>query len=458
MAVNANAQRSLARTAGRETTRELLQDDRAHRTPRMRDLVAFFLRVMESVERGDVRQGFFGALQLVIPERFTGARLRFVEEEAAMPAGLAVAMSALGRRRLATLEAEPRLGEALFDIGDGQGRCFAFYSFQRAVADALRDKRARLREAKRSEAEPSIRREVERLEVLQERIRVFLSKTDVSFVCYAREITAEGGVVGLGEEAERRLYIEGNALNSRATKEEVIKYESFSPVVVSLQVERTEPENLWMDADYIEVDARSVGKSSSKLFTLSALTQAYSYSMIGDGDPISNPNAEMFRNVAERADFIRAYWKSVAGVFGSLWVPLDPKQPNTPLDGDRRLEYLEERRRERHVAFQPVFLLALGRLGHALGKRAGWDPSSPLLEKVSGLQKRRFRAYKGADAEGTQLRAYDPIWTRAMMRPLLDAKTGQLEGYAFEHTAEKVRATEQVLFSFLGLDAAHDAS
>src|SRR5215831_10744518 len=159
MAVNPNAQRSLARTAGKETTRELLQDDRAHKTPRMRDLVAFYLRVMESVERGDTGQGFFGALQLVIPERFTGARLRFVEEQEAMPAGLAVAMSSLGRRRLATLEAEPRLGESLFDIGDGQGRCFAFYSFQRAVADALRDRRARLREA----ADPKAQRELERL-------------------------------------------------------------------------------------------------------------------------------------------------------------------------------------------------------------------------------------------------------------------------------------------------------
>src|SRR5262249_29125070 len=159
-------------------------------------------------------------------------------------------MSSLGRRRLATLEAEPQLGETLFDIGDGQGRCFAFYSFQRAVLDALRDKRARLRESERPEA--SAQRELERLEVLQRRIRTFLSTTDVSFVCYAREVTPDGRIVGLGEEAERRLYIEGNALNSRATKEEVIRFESFSPVVVSLQVERTEPENLWMDADYIE--------------------------------------------------------------------------------------------------------------------------------------------------------------------------------------------------------------
>jgi hypothetical protein len=55
MSANPNAQRSLARGAGKESTKELLDDDRAHRTPRMRELVGFCLRVMESVEQGDNR-------------------------------------------------------------------------------------------------------------------------------------------------------------------------------------------------------------------------------------------------------------------------------------------------------------------------------------------------------------------------------------------------------------------
>jgi hypothetical protein len=142
MSVNPDAQRSLARGAGKESTKELLDDDRAHRTPRMRELVGFCLRVMESVEQGDNRQGFLGAVQLVIPDRFTGARLQFVEEMG-LSGDAAVAMNALGLRRLAMLEADPDLGETLFEIGDGQGRCFAFYSFQRAVTDALRDRRRR---------------------------------------------------------------------------------------------------------------------------------------------------------------------------------------------------------------------------------------------------------------------------------------------------------------------------
>src|SRR5258706_15860055 len=96
LTVNPNAQRSLARGAGKETTRELLDDDRAHRTPRMSELVAFYLRVMECVEQGDNRQGFLGAVQLVIPETFTGARLRFADDnDGGASGGLAVALSAL---------------------------------------------------------------------------------------------------------------------------------------------------------------------------------------------------------------------------------------------------------------------------------------------------------------------------------------------------------------------------
>jgi hypothetical protein len=105
MSVNPNAQRSLARGAGKESTRELLDDDRAHRTPRMRELVGFYLRVMESVEQGDNRQGFLGAVQLVIPERFTGARLRFVEEMG-LSGDAAVAMNALGQLRIAAVETD----------------------------------------------------------------------------------------------------------------------------------------------------------------------------------------------------------------------------------------------------------------------------------------------------------------------------------------------------------------
>lgn len=451
MSVNPNAQRSLARGAGKESTKDLLDDDRAHRTPRMRELVGFYLRVMESVEQGDNRQGFLGALQLVIPARFAGARLQFLEGMG-LSDDASAAVKALGLPRLAMLEAEPAPGEALFEIGDGQGRCFAFYSFQRAVADALRDKRRRAS----AQGDSAEEQELAHLEALQERIEAFLSATDVTFVCYASEVRDDGWIVGLGEEAEKRLYIESNALNSQATKEEVIKYESFSPVIVLLQEDRTEPENVWMDAESIEEDSKVVGKSSAKLFTLSALTQAYSYSLLGDTDPISNPNAEMFRKVAERAGFVRAYWRRVSRAFGPLWVPPDPERRVDVPDAEgrlalleRRLAYLEERRRERNVAFQPVFLHALGRLGFALGERAGWDAGAAVLDKLALFAKRSWRAYAGSDAEGRDVKAFDLDWTRAMMKPHVNRETGEVDGYSFEHAGDKIRATEQRLAAIL---------
>jgi hypothetical protein len=449
LAVNPNAQRSLARGAGKETTRELLEDDRAHRTPRMAELVGFYLRVMECVEQGDNRQGFFGAVQFTIPESFTSARLRFVEEDGALPGGWSVVSSALENRRLATLEAEPQLGEALFEIGDGQGRCFGFYSFQRAVADAIRDKKRRAR--KTEDADPVVDDEIARLEELRERIRKFLSATDLSFVCYASDILPDGRLVGLGVDAEKRLYIEGNALNSQATKEELIKYESFSPVIVALQEDRMDPENVWMDVEYIEEDSKVVGRSSSKLFTLSALSQAYCYAMLGDVDPISNPNAEMFRKVAERIAFARAYWKRISRIFGSLWVPDDPDRPGDFLRGSARLAYLEERRNERNVAFQSVFLLALGRLGFALGESCDFDADSPLLERLSVLEWKSWRAYHGDDADGRDLSAYETRFTSAMMKPRLDRASGEIEGYAFEHAGDKIRATQELLLSMLDI-------
>jgi hypothetical protein len=451
LAVNPNAQRSLARGANKETTKELLEDDRAHRTPRMKELVTFYLRVMESVERGDKRHGFLGAVQLVIPERFTRARLRFAVDDpsqAQLPGGLAVTMSALENRRLATLEADPQLGETVFDIGDGQGRCFAFFSFHRAVADAILNRKQRLKKLESPDADAE--RELTKLEKLRERIHRFLSETDVTFVCYASHLLADGRVVGLGEEAERRLYIEGNALNSQATKEEIVKYESYSPVVRSLQEERSDVQNLWMDPEFIEEDSKTIGKGSTKLFTLSTLTQAYSLSMLGDPDPITNPNAEMFRKVGERAEFVGTYWRRISEIFGPLWLPKDADHRDQLLDGDARVAYLETQRLKRNVALQATFLLALGRLGFLLGEESQWDATAPGLQKLDAIRSLEYHAYRGPDPEGRDPDAYDPTWVHAMMKSRTDRATGEIDGYVFDHSTDKVRATAQLLLSRLG--------
>jgi hypothetical protein len=297
--------------------------------------------------------------------------------------------------------------------------------------------------------DPLAERELAQLEQVRERVRNFLSATDLTFVCYASDVRPDGSIIGLDEDAEKRLYIEGNALNSQATKEEVIKYESFSPVIVALQEDRMEPANTWMDPEYIEEDSKVVGKNSTKLFTLSALAQAYSYAMLGDNDPISNLSSEMFRKVAERREFANAFWRGVSDAFCALWVPLDPER-RAPLAGASRLEYLTARRQERNVAFQALFLHALGQLGFALGARHQWTPSEGLARALESLGSHDWRAYRGDDADGRDVSAYDMRLTLATMKPHLDRDNGAIDRYAFEHSSDKVRATERLLWSLLG--------
>ena len=67
LGVNPAAQRSLAKGAGKETTKALLQDDRVHRTPRMRDFVEFLKTVMRYLDQGNASHGFLGAIQMVVP-------------------------------------------------------------------------------------------------------------------------------------------------------------------------------------------------------------------------------------------------------------------------------------------------------------------------------------------------------------------------------------------------------
>ena len=47
------------------------------------------------------------------------------------------------------------------------------------------------------------------------------------------------------------------------------------------------------------------------------------------------------------------------------------------------------------------------------------------------------------------MKAYDPAWARAMMKPHANRETGEVDGYAFEHADDKIRATEQRLAAML---------
>jgi len=445
MAVNSEAQRSLARGGERESTKELLESDKVHKLPRTREFRMFLQRVVDQLRQGKNEQGFLGAIQIIVPEKFKGARLRRAEAGSAqLPANLALVLSALGRnRQLATFEAEPMLEEAVFHIGDGQGRAFSLYSLRKWVIEECTNCRGKLKRLQASDDTDT--QEIEKakvdlaeMEALRERVNAFLSQTHLPFVAYVSKVLEDGTVVGLSVDAEKRLYIEGNALNSKASQEEIIKYESNSPVVLALREERFEEENVWMHQEFIEEDSKTIGKNSTKLFTLSSLVQAYSFSMTNDNDPITHSFDEhVFELVAQRNPFVSAYWKRVSGLFTPVWVP-DAHQKTA-----ERRQYLQKRRAEQNVTFQAVFLLALGRLGFTLGVKAGWDPNSPELDKLKKLMSLDFRAKPGGP-DDTNDADYNQTWRNAMM------KAGK-QGWVFNNSNDTVDNTFDVLCKQLGV-------
>src|SRR5262249_51086322 len=147
--------------------------------------------------------------------------------------------------------AEPNLGEPAIHIGDGQGRCVGFYAFEKTVQEDVSSLRklVKKREAQGEDASEE-KRLLEEAEKVRERARRFLSKNDIPFVLYVDEIR-NGKVIGLSEDAERRMYIEGNALNTQAGKEQLFKYETWSPVVRALALLRESDEFPWISPDYI---------------------------------------------------------------------------------------------------------------------------------------------------------------------------------------------------------------
>jgi hypothetical protein len=147
---------------------------------------------------------------------------------------------------------------------------------------------------------------------------------------------------------------------------------------------------------------------------------------------------------------VGTYWRRISEIFGRLWLPEDPERRGQLLDGDARVAYLETQRLKRNVALQATFLLALGRFGFLLGEASQWDATTPALQKLDALDSLEYRAYRGADPEGRDPAAYDPTWIRAMMKARTDRETGEIDGYIFDHSPDKIRATAQLLLSVLG--------
>jgi hypothetical protein len=444
--VNELAQRSLAPRGTKQqgTTQQLLEDDRVHTMPRMTELVKFLERVMDKIENGDVSEGFLGAPLLVIPDVYEGARLTW-RELPEYP------------HKVAELNAETDLGEHAFRIGDGQGRFFALYSMERSARGAIQKVKKEVAKLDKARKDASTeKQELKRAEQFHKRVLEFLKKMEIPVVIYARDIGPDGKVVGLNQNAEKRLYIEGNSLNNKAAVEEQLKYDTISPVAVAMVELR--PELPWMGSDYIEEDSKSLPKTSSKLFTLSALSQAYSISTLGSPKAIT-VDSEAFEAVAAHKDFAAAFWHKVTELFGDLWLPGGEE----PLSGGERLKYLGERRGEQNVAFQAIFLQAVGKLGLHLGEKAQWGANSPVLNRLDALRPQStvnpdgidYRAFRGDfDTDGDQV-IRDPAtdfnsrWCNAMMK----AKTegDRITGYSFNNVRDSVNKTFRVLLTLFGV-------
>lgn len=434
--VNPKAQRSLVAGAQKEATGDLIDNDRVLKMPRMGKFLKFVKRVMDNLERKDVADGFFGSVSLVIPERFAKARLEAVP---ALP-GL--------EDQIGILRARSSMGESIFHIADGQGRIVGFHALERELhLNVMAAKEAVKRLERKGLPAKEEREQLAELEKQQKRVWDFLSETHLPFVCYARELV-EGAIVGLDEIAEKRCYIEGNALNSQASKEDIIKYETFSPIIVDLQSFRDELD--WMDPQFIEEDSKSISSSSPKLFTLSALAQTYSWSLVNDNKPVQNLDANLAQTVDARKEFCHAFWRRVTNVLQPVWLAEIDGEPGA------RAAYLKEARQfEKQIVFQAVFLQALGRLCFAMGSAAEWNPDSSLLKKLDQLSPeiigyRAVEKYRFDQDDELVVLQWNEEWRNAMMKPSLDRQTGQVKGYSFNNASENISATLYLLAKKIG--------
>jgi hypothetical protein len=111
LTVNSKAQRSLVPGANKETTSDLIDNDGVLKMQRMKSFLKFVRRVIDNVERGNVTEGFFGSVSFVLPEQFTRARFEPLRIDG-VPDDVRVGM----------LKANPRMGESILHIADGQAR------------------------------------------------------------------------------------------------------------------------------------------------------------------------------------------------------------------------------------------------------------------------------------------------------------------------------------------------
>jgi hypothetical protein len=423
MKINPEAQRSIAKGANKQTTTELLDDDKAHITPRMKEFVSFCEHLIRLSEEDICGEGFLGAVQVVVPEEFQEARVVFRQgaEDPDLDKGV----------RVAEFVAKPERGEAAFHLGDGQGRLVGFHSLERTAKARVDELERKIKKAQRAGEDPSqLQEQVEAAKLFRKKVNNFLSTNHIPVVCYVAAIADDGTVTGLDTQAEKRLYIEGNALNSQATKEEVVKYEAYSPVILELVNLRLDIR--FMAPEYIEEDSKSIGLKSPKVFTLSALAKAFSVSVTNDENPIKPSTHEDFRPVRNRAAFARAYWEKIDDIFGKRWT--SPEKA-----GEDFGKYLTDKREKKIVCFSAIFLEALGQVGYALGQQGGWSAEAPELELLE-----KFRTLEYDPSE-------QPRWRSLMMKESSKESESGAPSYVFNNVRDSAQKVAAYLKEELGI-------
>ncbi|MBX9624188.1 MAG: hypothetical protein K2X82_10300 [Gemmataceae bacterium] len=338
---------------------DLLDGDKVHTMPRMVELVKFYRHAIILNDQGMNGEGFLGTVRLMVPIQLKGAKVQFLPND-----------DGDGDTRFAVLTAKTGHKEAVFFVGDGQGRLVGLYSLEKAVEEKI-DKHERdiKKPSKQGEDATDEMHKLKLEKAFREKMKMFLTDNQLAFICYVGGIGADGAATGLDADAQKRLYIEGNALNQSAGKEGLIKYESYSPVIRRLTEVRERI--AFMKPEYIEEDSKSIGLNSPRVFTLSTLTRAYSLSVIDIENPIKLSTDEVFGPVPDRAEFVRACWEKAQQLFGEKWTRPDLTQAD-------RTKYLQEHRRKKTVHFSAIFLDALGRLGFEAGKNCSWQADAEL--------------------------------------------------------------------------------
>ncbi len=294
MQINPEAQRSLAKGANKQTTTELLDDDKAHTMPRMKEFVNFCEHLIRLSEEDICGEGFLGAVQLVVPKEFQEARVVFLDAR--------TTPTWTGAYVLPSSWPSPSEGRRRSTSATARAGSVGFHSLERTAKARVDEFEKKIRKAQRTGDDPSdLQNQLEGAQLFRKKVNNFLSNNHITVVCYVADIKDDGRVLGLDHQAEKRLYIEGNALNSQATKEEVVKYEAYSPVILELVNLRLDVR--FMAPEYIEEDSKSIGLKSLKVFTLSALAKAFSISVTNDENPIKPATHEDFRPVRNRAAF-----------------------------------------------------------------------------------------------------------------------------------------------------------